>query len=118
MRFEDMKAAMQSSKKTATVICPDVGEITIKQLDATLGMQLATAANALSADGKSQDESAMLRFYVSIISKSIVDDEGLAVFDNEDGRSTLTSLRFDQLMAIGNACLSLNNMGGDDAKKN
>ncbi len=118
MKFEEMKAAMQSSKKTTTVTCPDVGEITLKQLDAKLGMQLATIANSLNANGTSPNDQAMLSFYVTIISKSIIDDDGNAVFDTDDGRETLTSLRFDQLMAIGNACLELNGMAGDEAKKN
>ena len=118
MDIEQMKQAMRASAKTEVVHCQDIGEIKLRQLSAAVGMNLAKVVSDIGDDAASTNTSVLFNFYVDLISKSIVGDNDQLTFDSDEGRATLSQLRFVQLMQIGNACLSLNGMTAETAKKN
>ena len=109
MTAEQLRDAFRSSRKSVTITLSDFGEIRLTQMVVSDAMPLLEVAASFASKAVSTSE--MAEFWVSIISKCVVDEAGELVFDSDEGRSIVRGLRIDWLTELGNAAVAINGIG-------
>lgn len=95
--------------KTADVELPELGgSVRLRALGA---VAFSAVQAKLPQERTSED---ITRFNVELLSRMIVDDDGLAYLDSDDGRQTLAELPLSAMIVLGEAAAELNGT----AKKN
>lgn len=113
MTPSELREAFRASRKSQTISVGDFGEVRLLSMaakDAIPIMQLAAGFK------DAIDPASMSEFWIQIVSKCIVDEFGVKVFDDDEGREIIRGLRIDWLTELGNAAISLNGMEKSEKK--
>lgn len=114
MNASELREMFKNSRKTIVVNVEGFGDVNLRQLNVQDSLPITKLASGFQDASEPAD---MFRFWIELLSKCIVDDDGNKIFDDQEGREVLEGLRIDRITQLGNAAVELNGMTSD-AKKN
>lgn len=90
-----------------------IGDLTLRVKRCSLAEKLGILrmmAGAQNEDGKIESDEAAMALWCDVLSKLIVDGEGNAAFDCQEGRDFISCLTFEEIEALQDTAVEINGL--------